>query len=228
MRHLVLGLVLACGLAVVQAGAAQAQLAETLDVGVSGLLLAGGSFLDEPDDKGVGGFEVAYPGFGGFGTGGGLALDVRWLGIVGLEIDVLFSEDRGSGEINDQDVKIGQDAVHVPILLKACAPLAVFRPNIFVGYEFVFVDKASAETIFTNIDAAAEDYELVTFGLGFELALPINAVDVRIPMSFRGSVNQDTPDTVEGRVVLTGNQLTYKSEWKFHTQVLLGVSYYFL
>jgi len=208
------------------AGQASAQfvLSEALDVGISGLFYASGSFLDEPPESGI-----PYPGFGGFNpSGGGLALDVRYLGIVGVEIDLLFTEDIGGGEINDQDVEIGQEALHVPILLKVQAPLAIFKPNLFIGYEFVFVEESKAETVFSNIGSEASDYEVLTFGLGFEIALPIPSVDIRIPLSLRGSVNLDTPETVEERTTVERGQITYNSEWKFHTGVTLGVAWYFL
>ena len=70
-------------------------LTEALDVGIAGLYYASGSFLDEPGEES----GIPYPGFAGFNpSGAGFALEARYLGIVGLEIDLFFTEDKGNGE----------------------------------------------------------------------------------------------------------------------------------
>ena len=90
------------------------------------------------------------------------------------------------------------------------------------------MEASETDTVFSNIDSEASDYGLLTFGLGFEIALPIPAVDIRIPLSLRGSVNLDTPETTAERTTLSGGTVVYNSEWKFHTGVTLGVAWYFL
>ena len=210
----------------------------------------GASFLDKTSDKMVtvpDGRQLqwdSYPGFGGFAAGGGLMAEARFLGIVGLEIDFYRSSDKGKGDVTYNGFKsktvIGQSAWHLPLLVKATVPLPLVRPQVFLGPEFVFPGTATATidpATFYTVSADASGYTMFTAGLGFEIKLPIPKVDIRIPVSFRGSYNLGTSSKLDDRMKLEGNavganafqptHVTYKSEWKYHTGATLGVSIFF-
>jgi hypothetical protein len=209
-----------------------------LDVGVGPLGASTGNFLDEPSEKAVMSsdgrtYRAVYPGFGGLGVGGGLALDVRYLGIVGLELDLLFTNDEGTGEINGVEITLGQSAVHLPILFKLAVPSPLVKPNVFIGWEFVFVGdpKISAEQpILAALEAEAQDYQLLIFGLGAELAPPIEGVDLRFPVSLRGAIHLGDTGKIEDRVEVFpgGAGQSFDSRWQWHIYATLGVMYYFL
>jgi hypothetical protein len=217
-------------------------------VGVLGQI--GGDFLTKPDDRTLPGQsqpDTRYPGFAGFGTGGGLMLDTRFLGIVGLEIDFIRSSDHGKGDIDETfngkttsySLEVGQSSWHMPILLKGTIPLPVFAPFAVIGPEFVFPSDATAQTelksgtnfgIESRYAAKAEGYTLITFGIGFEFKLPLPFIDLRIPFSIRGSVNPSTPSSLQDRLVnykAGDTTQTVKSEWQYQARATLGAALYF-
>lgn len=215
----------------VQRGVAEAPpvLLHPLTIGVGAVGYAGGSFLDQPDDH----EGYVYPGFGGFGGGGGFSLDVRAFEIVGLEFNALRTGDYGKGEVEFPgvtiDVEVGQSAWHFPVFLKLVYPGELVRPSLMVGMEFVKPDKQ--ETTVTPdvaelLTVDSEDYSLLAFGLGLEVVLPIEGVDLRIPISFRGAINLDTADRTEERFVMEGSRVGFRSEWQYHAGVTLGLAYY--
>ena len=69
-----------------------------------------------------------------------------------------------------------------------------------------------------------------------EIKLPTPGIDLRIPVSLRGSVNPSTSDKLEDRVDAEleqiGNQvrvnsIVYKSEWKYQVLLTAGAAAYF-
>ena len=102
--------------------------------GIGAMGVAGANFLDKPGDQTVGGRDFPedsqYPGFAGVALGGGLMFEVRFLGYVGLELDVLFQSDRGTADLESTTrdangniisreeftIKIGHRATHLPLL----------------------------------------------------------------------------------------------------------------
>lgn len=212
-----------CGALVLASGAVAAEeekadshfLPEWMSVGVGFVGQVGGNFFDKPDDQTVDGadIEANYPGFAGLTTGFGPMLDVRFLGYVGLEMDILFTKDRGEADLEfsvtngtatqsfDYTIEIGHSAVHLPLLLKGSIPGEWVQPVLFLGPEFVFPGDAEFSVLESNAPgggvpsgaatygATAESYTMFTFGFGLEVMLPIPSVDIRIPFSLRGSYN---------------------------------------
>jgi hypothetical protein len=116
-------------------------------LGIGVIVLAHLQYLDSPRYRTVNVERVtatdkAYPGFWGGGFAPGIAFDLRFLDTFGLELDVLYQNDRGLGYINVRDrgsscflpssniyypkteyqVEIGQNAIHVPLLTKLIFP----------------------------------------------------------------------------------------------------------
>ena len=122
---------------------------------------AGAAFLDEPSDQSVQGqtgdaVDPDYPGFAGLVTSVGPTFEVRFLGYVGLELNVLVQEDEGKADLavrqtvngtstrGEFTVVIRQSAVHVPLLLKGAIPGRIVTPVLFLGPEFVSVSSTEA------------------------------------------------------------------------------------
>jgi hypothetical protein len=219
------------------------------EVGV-GVYGAGGVVgLSKPTDKtvtigGVQGIDSTYPGFFG-GTGGvGLMLDARAFQAIGVEVDLYYGmAERGKGDlsvggIQSYTIKVGQSALHVPILLKGTLPVGSVRPFLAIGPELVFPGKSEAVVTptppagGTTFAADAASYVLFTAALGAEIRLPIPKLDIRIPFSLRASKNFATSDKIVDRrtAALSGQAITsisYKSEWELQGLFTLGAAIYF-
>ena len=162
--------------------------------------------------------------------GAGIALELRVLGLVGVEIDGLFARDFGSGEVTQgstrASVTIGQRAVHIPILLKGLLPLPLVRPFVVVGPELVLplVSKAESDPAgAVRAVVGTERYTMVTFGAGAEAKLPVPAVDLRASLSLRGSYRVGSSDDLAERAtVLRSGAIILDGRWRY--QALLGAS----
>jgi len=224
----------------------------SVGVGVNGQV--GANFIDEPGNQNVGNGEPTpdYPGFAGLQWGVGPALDVRFLGYVGFEMDVHFTQDRGSADIsitnfttnqtNEFSFEIGHSAVHIPLLLKGALPGELVTPVVFLGPEFVLPNDGELEITDgtnnsgANFSAFSENYTFLTFGFGMEINLPIPAVDIRIPIQLRGSYNPGVSDErTERSNVTTRTEAgdlkvaseSYRTEWLWQVGANLGVMWHF-
>jgi len=224
--------------------------------GIGGLGIAGANFLTKPGDQTVGGQDFPedsqYPGFAGPALGGGLMFEVRFLGYVGLELDVLFQSDHGTADldtttrdamgniINRQQftIKIGNKATHLPLLIKGALPGKWVTPVVFLGPEFVVPGDAKCEEACTSnpsgttYGAYSEGYTAFTFGLGLEVNLPIPKADIRIPLSLRGNYVPSVGGTREDRANQTtnGTNITseeYSTKWQFQAAGTFGVAWHF-
>jgi hypothetical protein len=243
MRNIIaLGLVLGTSAATGTATAAEDSELFTLGAGLLGV--AGGTFTGKPADKtweGTAYDADVYPGFAGSALGGGLMIDARFYDVVGLEIDLIQSTDEGSGTLTwngfDHDITIGQSALHVPVLFKASLPAGLVSPSIFLGPEFVFVGDATASAVAETrleFEARNSNYTAFAFGIGFEFALPTPIVDLRIPLTLRGSYNPGVSDKLSDRMELTnqtsavsGSGFRYESNPQYQALFTLGVAAYF-
>jgi hypothetical protein len=211
---------------------------------------AGGVFMTQPADNKEGLPGLPYNGFGGFSPGAGLSIDFRFHGIVGLELDFTRWAQKGLTTFDVNDVtyhwSIQQAAWQVPLLLKLTAPVGILKPQLFVGPEFIFPGKTSVNPPADlpgdiAITADADPWTDWTFGLGFELAIPIEGVDLRIPFQIRLSDYPGEPKSAFDRATyhmnngqpfplgnppLTG--IDYVSEWQYQAAITLGLSYTFL
>jgi hypothetical protein len=195
--------------------------------------IAGGNFQDKPDRSNV--EPDVNPGFGGLTIGGGLLLDVRFMELLGLEVDVIRSGDHGTGTVSfngiSNKITIGQGAWHVPILAKVTFGAPVVSPAIFLGPEIVIpsearptVDPSIASGLFSE---KADTYVMFTFGAGVEIKLPVPVLDLRIPIGLRGSFAPGVSSSWADRTTVALNGITYRSEWKFAVNATLGAALYF-
>ncbi len=179
---------------------------------------------------------VPYPGFWGLAGGGGLTLNAMYRGFVGGELDLLYSMDTAKGEINNQKIEASQGAFHIPLLAKAAVPLRWVRPFLLIGPEFVIPGSPTVKSdisIYPDKGNVSPYINLAT-GFGFEFILPAeDGLDLRIPLSFRGSFNLGVDDTVAKRVrfgeSLADGTPTIKSintDWQYQAFIMLGFSWY--
>jgi hypothetical protein len=162
------------------------------------------------------------PELGGFRAGLGVSLDFRILGIVGIEADILRTSDRGSGTLEGaakEFISVGQEAWHVPVLLKVAVPLPLIRPVVMGGVNFVVPGTCTVKGAETLDVCRVENYSSWTAGLGAELHIPIPLVDIRIPASLRYSQLMNRARNADASVA--------RSEWQNDLYVTLGVSMYF-
>lgn len=217
------------------------------EVGAGLFFNAGGVFMTQPDDNIDGDPGLPYNGFAGFSPGGGLQVEARYKGIVGLEVDLTRWAQRAQTEFTIDETypwEIRQGAWQVPILLKLTAPVGIVRPNLFVGPEVVLVGKTTivepewSEAV--ALTASTENYVLWTFGAGMETAIPIEGVDLRIPFAVRLSANPGSWASAYDRATYqvdgapydgtpgTLEAIDYDSEWQYQAAITVGLSYWFL
>lgn len=201
-----------------------------------------------PNDIGSGESKSYYPGFG-LGGDVGLALDVRALGIVGIEsgFRVSFDNAEGYNELKDADsqvvlVKINQEqkttSLRIPLLLKVGAAKGVVRPTFAVGLEFV---RQTDSTISYSVDEIngrenpstggrrearnliePTNYKVVSGAFGVE----IDAGPVKIPIELRAQYNLDYGgDSFAERVRVDGDTYYYNGQYQGHFGVSVGLIY---
>jgi hypothetical protein len=226
---------IACGAAVLGAALLFTGQAHAVDFGVGLIGQAGGNFIGKPD-RSAGQADV-NPGFGGVTIGGGLMLEARLIPLLGIEVDVLRTSDKGKGSVsfngNKSDVTIGQGAWHVPVLAKLVIPSPLIAPTFVLGPEFVFpsdphtdVSPSINSAVFSNFN---EKYVMITGGVGLEVKLPLPVIDLRIPVGLRVSYNPSAPSsyTDTTKFATNGAAISYSSEWKFAVSLTAGAALYF-
>ncbi len=179
----------------------------------------------------------------------------------------------GSNDQTKFDITIKHNAVHMPLLIKGVIPGKIAQPFLFVGPEFVVPttncptgisandkpdchlseDQGNVKRLQGTLPLGSDlyiqtkKYVMVTFGLGVEFKLPIPQVDMRIPLSLRGSVTPSAsgrrdPGDGTGREVDTCSagaggscaapnaiitRTEYYTNWKFQASANLGISFHF-
>lgn len=237
-----------------------AQAFDIVKIGFGFMGQVGGNFLDKPDDQTIQGQMATpeYPGFAGLMSGMGGFIDIRFIDYVGVELDVFSSSHKGSADFTvtntgtgvstAHDVEIRNSALHIPLLLKGALPGEIVTPTMFVGPEFVLPGDSEISVTPAMAGGGAnfgvvpdiESYTLVTFGFGMEFNLPIptDILQVRIPLTLRGSVDPGSPNTREERSSIydiktdangrvTAYTEDYETRWKFQALATLGASVHF-
>lgn len=208
-----------------------------IDLGASALVAGGYNAFGKPSPStfSSGSTRGEIQGAGGLAVGGGVALEFRVLGLVGLEVDGLFSRDRGGGEVEIDGrkgtVTIGQNSVHLPVLLKGVVPLPGLRPFLLLGPEWVLPLPAKAESDPTGAIRAVVGtarYTMLTAGLGAEMKLPLPSVDLRLSFSLRGSYRTGSSSSVSERVTPLGSgAVILDGRWRYQAQITSALGFFF-
>lgn len=246
---------------IIAPGAASAQEAaaakpEKFRLDIMGGLKGGlnGSWMTEvpqnPSGAGNDGQTKSY--YPSFGLGGtvGLALDVRALGIVGLETGVHLSFDNAKGwnDINLNGVeltRINQEqsttSMRVPLLVKLSSPDGTVKPVLGLGFEFVFqsdttidyteepkagrLGDGELDRLNARNEIEASSYTLGVLSLGLE----IDFGNLRMPIELRAMYNLGYGDGFEERVRVEGagseTKYYYNGEYQGHFGLFLGLVY---
>ena len=192
------------------------------------VVVEGATFEDPP-----------YDGWWGFGAGAGVLFDARAWQWVGVEIGAVLSKDNGEADYEGATMKASNLALHLPVSVKLTLPARGLRPVFLLGLEFVVPLKteSSYEGSRLELSAAAEPYTLLSTGLGFELDLPIEGVDLRVPFAFRLGVNLAQGETVLDRATYSNvrgsgparniTTAVFSTEFDAHLAFTTGLSWYF-
>jgi hypothetical protein len=129
-----------------------------------------------------------------------------------------------------------QRAFHLPVLFELSFPKGPVRPCLFGGREFVFPGDPTITQptgLAMELQAHNKPYGHWAFGFGLEFVLPIDEIDIRIPWTFKGTVDSTWPNRAEelADYSVEGNTVTgidYLTVWQFHAAVGLGLSVHFL
>jgi hypothetical protein len=203
------------------------------NVGVGLMGIVGGNFQSKPERAT---FDPDInPGFGGVTGGSGFVLDSRFFNLIGLEVDIIHSSDKGTGDVTfngaTSHVTIGQGAWHFPILAKVTFPSPLLTPMVFIGPEVIAPSKenVSVDPTFAmaGFGQTVSTYVMLTFGGGIEIKLPIPVIDLRIPITIRGSWNPSVSSKFADRTPTQFVPTTYKSDWQYAVNGTLGAAIYF-
>lgn len=228
---------------------------EPLTVGVGVVATAGASFIDAPTDQTirVGGATAVpvsipeYPGFAGPTYGLGPFVELRLFERVALELDVVRSRERGRAELHverqgaarDYALQIGHDALHLPVLFKSILPTGWIRPTLLVGPELVLPAAATASVVRgelppeLRIAASASPFLAYTGGVGVEIDLPLEVLDLRVAATLRGSLTPAMGErrteraSYEGSDVHRLDLVTYRTRWRYQAFGTLAAGVYF-
>jgi hypothetical protein len=192
-----------------------------------------------------------YPHFG-FGGTVGPVLELRALGILGLETGFYYSRDNAQGWVDKNDAATGRTLVrihseqettayHIPVLLRANIPNPLVRPFLGVGLEFV---RQSNSTLTYRQEQQAgrisdgdfamlqnrnqitpSNYTLLLVSLGMELKFG----PIRVPIEVRGGYNLGFDDSLSARATFNSEtqQLFYNGAYQGHFGISTGFIYDF-
>ncbi|MBM4397181.1 MAG: hypothetical protein FJ087_16045 [Deltaproteobacteria bacterium] len=227
----------AFALAVASPGAArEGWLGKYVDLTVGAKGTAGGNVWTKPSSGP--GADVGFAKVrGGYGAGGGLYLDARFIKFIGLEMDFLFELDKVWEDITINSFPFTNTLealnLRIPLLVKGVLPVPMARLALVIGPEFVIplstsssVDEPGNVIILDRYGLSANDKvsTMLTMGFGVVIELPLG---IRLPIDLRASHNLTQPKDYYDRVSVVGKtyRVTYQNSWDF--RLLLGLGYEF-
>lgn len=210
-----------------------------VEVGVGLALQSGIAWSDSPSPSTFAlprsGDTATQESLSGFALSGGLLAEARFLTLVGLQVGAFYARDRLGGNLRRSGqtipIDMGQDALHVPILLKGIWPRGFVSPFAVAGAEYVLPTLPSAESEPRGAQpaaATANPYWNLVFGAGAELRTPIEGWDLRVPLGVRFAVQPGLGGALEDRVrVLPSDALIYTSTPRYDLQLTAGALLFF-
>lgn len=235
--HWVLGMSLAAGI-VASAGRAAAQEqapAERPFESSAGLkLLAGGNLWTAPSNVpgGYDGLGFAAEG-GGFGWGGALYYEARFIQHLGLELDLGYDSSTLQRNVTLNGVvetteKVTASGPRVSLLAKGIVPTPFGRLWAGLGPELVFpssVDaslEAEGQQVQDTISAKKQSSTMLAFALGLVVHV---GESFEIPVDLRAAKNLSQESDWQDRVEITPPnryEVTVQSSWDFRLGAGLG------
>lgn len=237
-----LGLVLQFGL-VLGASSARAGWRDVVEVGVTLQGLGGSSYSSTPDVlraevEGVEVEPVPYEGWWGASGGAGLGAEARAWHWLGLELGLILAKDNGDEEMNQGELHGENIALHMPFVVKFVVPVRGLRPLLLAGVEVVvpMATRATYSADDLEVTAHADTYTLIHTGLGFEVDLPIEGLDIRVPFVFHLGVNPAASDDVGDKASYSGvrtgpvarvERIDFNLAFDAHVYFTTGLTWFF-
>jgi hypothetical protein len=190
------------------------------DIGV-GILGGGGIVaIEKPSDNPTSNvimpgipFVPQYPGYFGPKVGGGVSVDAKFFGAVGIEIDILRLDEKGSADVNGKKTTIEQTAWHFPIYLKGTLPIGPVRPFLGIGPEPVL---------------GVSSYLLWGAMIGAEGRIVLNKkFSLTIPVSLRYAHNFGLGDKYADRYTNILGITVPTTDFQHNAMLTLGVSFHY-
>ncbi len=211
----------------------------------AGLKMTGGANLwSEPTD--TPGTGLGFRGeTAGYGFGGGAYAEVRVFRFVGLELGLLYEQNKLwrnvdlSGGVVTVKEEVSANVLRVPVLLKAILPLGIVRLTAGVGPELVMpqstdgshdVDTAAnvVLTSLTKPDIGTESKSSTMLAMDLGVVIEVGGF-LEIPLSLRAARNLSQEDAWSDRVDVTRLPQLYsvvvQNSWDF--RLTAGVGYVF-
>lgn len=207
------------------------------------LITAGANVWTEPESDYHLGSVPFGDTAGGYGVGGGVFFEARFIKYLGLEIDILFEHNdmwysidyrHGAAELQ---YHIKYVNYRLPILVKAVIPAGIMRFSIGIGPEFVFsrhsrTDIKETKGTVLNLDEVKSTFRskgqndvFICTALGFAFKV----WKFSIPLNLRFSYNVTQPKDSDDRMnpVIVGNTLTLVASETMDISLMLGFAYDF-
>ncbi len=175
----------------------------------------------------------------GWGAGGGVYVQARFIKYIGLDIEVLIGHDR----IIEDDTIYGahvkfipkMNSVKIPLLIKGVLPLLGVRLSLGTGpiFEIPFSSSFEVKSDYVRIlsKTGIKTKTSVLWGMQFGINIRIYK-NLRFPIDFRAAYNLSQPKKYRDRVKLETNgsvinslKITYQNTWEF--SALGGLGYEF-
>ena len=177
---------------------------------VGGLFVAGANVWTRPESDMAVNLEDAPFGdtAGGYGIGGGLMLEARFIKFIGLELDLIIEHNDQwfnleiNGGMAEATFHLKYLNVRIPILVKAVIPFGIVRFSIGLGPEFVISrnDKTSIDqkrgAIIVDMSSRPQEDVALCAGMGFAFKV----WKLSIPLNLRFSYNFGQPKAVSKRI----------------------------
>lgn len=212
------------------------------------LFTAGGDLWSEPDfpshlDPFIDGLPF-HDMSGGYGIGGGVFFEARFIKYIALELDFLFEGNRMWYDVDytiggyDAEIRynLKYTVIRMPILVKGVLETSAMRVSIGLGPEFVFTrgDRFELEELSNwsaDLSALEDQYESVSQNdvfLSVALGFAFKVKMLSIPLNIRYAYNLTQPDGYRDRVgdIETGER-KYTASHSMDLHIMLGIAYDF-
>jgi hypothetical protein len=212
------------------------------------LFTAGGQMWTEPDFPSYAEPYVSAVPFhdtsGGYGIGGGVFFEARFIKYIGLELDLLFEGNRMwydieyniAGILAELRYNLGYTTIRMPILVKGVFETKVMRVSIGLGPEFVFTrgDDMDIEELTDHgadlgpLEAQYQTSPQNDTFLCVALGFAFKVWKLSIPLNIRYSHNMTQPDGWRQRLGdLDRDERDYVASHSMDLRLQLGVAYDF-
>jgi len=223
----------------------------------AGALVTGGGDIwtkpDQPADYVVTGAVPFNDTAGGYGVGGGVFFEARFIRFIGLEFDILFEYNKQwynidyNNGVAELKYSINYVNYRFPLLLKAVIPANIVRFSIEIGPEFVLsrhtgtdieqtsgitISESTLKDIKSRFKSSEQNDVYFSAGLGFafkvwKLSIPLNirfAYNLTQPKEFEKRISSEINCTSQGCEI---KSITCTASQTMDIHLMTGLAYDF-